>query len=88
MSSTMRLGTCRNEKQYRSTMARPMRSRARMSAMFSNREIVGCEARSRPEGAIPCAILNTGSERRLVASFPSHSQPRSACGGICRKPNG
>ncbi len=42
-------------------MARPMRSRARTSARFSSREIVGCDARGRPEGAIPCAILNTGS---------------------------
>ena len=39
--------------------------------MFSRRESVGCEARSRSDGRTSCAILKIGSERRLMASLPS-----------------
>ena len=52
-------------------MARPMRSSPRASGKFSRREIVDCEHRSRSEGERSCAILKTGSTRRLVASLPS-----------------
>src|SRR4051812_31584518 len=47
----MRLGTCLNEAQYKSTMARPMRSRVRVSGRFSSREMVDCEHSSPSEGA-------------------------------------
>src|SRR3712207_8147405 len=46
MSSTIRLGTCRKDTQYRSTIARPIRSSDRTSGRFSKREMVGCEHRS------------------------------------------
>src|SRR3954447_12122991 len=42
MSSTIRLGTCRKDAQYRSTSARPIRSSDRTSGRFSRREMVGC----------------------------------------------
>ena len=52
-------------------MARPMRSSARASGRFSSREIVDCEHSSRPDGVRSSAILNTGSQRSVLASMPS-----------------
>ena len=52
-------------------MALAMRGRARTSAVFSSREIVGRKAKRRPEGAIPWADSNTGSRRSLGAALPS-----------------
>src|SRR4051812_5255521 len=51
MSSTIRLGTCRKDAQYRSTIARPIRRSDRTSGRFSRREMVGCEHSSRSDGA-------------------------------------
>ena len=50
-SITIRLGACRKDAQYRSIIARPIRSSNRASGRFSRRERVGCEhsARSRRE---------------------------------------
>ena len=52
-------------------MALPIRSRARTSGRFSNREIVDCEHNSRSEGDRSSAILNMGSPRSELASSPS-----------------
>src|ERR1039457_1970408 len=52
-------------------MARPMRSKVRAFGRFSSREIVDCERSSRSDGDKSSAILNIGSLRRELASFPS-----------------
>src|ERR1022692_792233 len=52
-------------------MARPMRSKVRAFGRFSSREIVDCEHSSRSDGDKSSAILNIGSLRRELASFPS-----------------
>jgi hypothetical protein len=41
------------------------------SGRFSNREIVGCEHRSRCEGVASSANLNMGSPRKALASLAS-----------------
>jgi hypothetical protein len=71
ISSTMRLGGCRNGAQYCSISARPRRSSARTSGRFSNREIVDCEHNSSSEGNRSSASLNIGSQRSVSASLPS-----------------
>ena len=74
MSSVIRLGTVAKDSQYRSTIALPIRSTARTSGKFSNRDIVDCEHNSRSMGERSSAILNIGSRRSALASLPS-SQP-------------
>src|SRR5580700_10870781 len=71
MSSVIRLGTVAKDSQYRSTIALPIRSRARTSGRFSNRDIVDCEHNSRSMGERSRAILNIGSRRSELASLPS-----------------
>ena len=71
MSSVIRLGTVAKDSQYRSTIALPIRSTARTSGRFSNRDIVDCEHNSRSMGERSSAILNIGSTRRPLASLPS-----------------
>src|SRR3954462_643328 len=77
MSSTIRLGTCRKEAQYRSTIARPIRRSDRTSGRFSRREMVGCEHSSRSDGARSSAILNRGSRRKAEASLRAISASRA-----------
>jgi hypothetical protein len=74
MSSVIRLGTVAKDSQYRSTIALPIRSTARTSGRFSNRDIVDCEHNCRSMGERSSAILNIGSRRSALASLPS-SQP-------------
>ena len=50
MSSVIRLGTVAKDSQYRSTIALPIRSTARTSGRFSNRDIVDCEHNCRSMG--------------------------------------
>jgi hypothetical protein len=65
MSSVIRLGTVAKDSQYRSTIALPIRSRARTSGRFSNRDIVDCEHNSRSMGERSRAILNMIAAQRI-----------------------
>jgi hypothetical protein len=67
-----RLGRRRWLLHHRSTMARVSRIKVRRSGAFSQRDIVGCEARSSPlSDSRPQASLKAGSLRRSSRSSAS-----------------
>jgi hypothetical protein len=76
------LGTLAKDSQYRSTMARPIRSRARTSGRFSNREIVDCEHNSRSEGDRSSRLEHGIAAKRIgvvaiLVAGADHQKPKT-----------